>query len=903
MFYRYGGVNPLPLGGEALNMDGGGIVIVSGDWWTYDTEARVLNITANGAMPDVVPGQIPWETYLTDIRIITLSNVTTTIGNYAFYGCSNLDSLYVNGAVTSIGQYAFTGCGKAGIDLSGLSPSLVTISERAFYNDTALNQITLPTSLTSIGEFAFFGCTNLTSITIPQNVTSIGARAFDGCSSMTAIRVSGDNQIYSSDAYGVLFNKAITEIIRYPCGKTGSYDFSNISTLTSVDNFAFYACSNLTSIVLPYEITSIGASAFESCTALTGVTFAGGSSSSLNASALNSIGHSGFRGCAVLTNITLPSEITSIGESAFQGCTGLTGITIPSSVNSLGESAFQDCTNLLSLTIDNGLSGISKKAFYYCSSLTNATIPDSVTTIGDFAFENCVGLSSAPLPGNLSGIGKSAFRGCTGIQSVVFPSSVSSIGYASFYNCTGITQIKFGHNVTSIGDFAFGNCSGITGEVIIPDEVPFIGEYAFQSCSGIESVTLGSNTESVGFSAFNGCFSLREVIISNASMTDVGSYAFNGCASLSDVYFTGSEEQWDDITIDSHNNPLINATIHYNFVRLHTVTFDLSGGVSIDITEQEIIHGQTATNPGGPVKKGYSFVNWDLNGSAYDFTSPVLEDLRLTAEWTTVTYPRNMADVAREIATLIGVKMDPDTTLNETYMMNNPTGFTAREILAGIAGANCGNFIITQENKLSFVPIRGIAEEYNIGDDCLSLTRFARLPAVTKVIVTLDSGSVSSGQNSGDKTTLAFDCKFVSQSTANQIASDIHYTIGGYQYQGFSAEAARITPTAKLGSAVTVSSESPVSSTLAYQVLTFSPACFSDISAPSETQEADHEIAYQNPTSTEANRNAANLQSVESDVSQTSSAISDFIRVIASASELPSDWATQNRIFVVIESS
>ena len=243
----------------------------------------------------------------TGLTSITIPNSVTSIGDWAFDGCTGLTSINVasgnnyyssiNGvlfnkkktelirypegksqtsytipnSVTSIGYGAFYGC----TDLTSITiPNSVTsIGQRAFYKCTGLTSITIPNSVTSIGDWAFAGCTGLTSITIPNSVTSIREGAFDGCTGLTSINVASGNNYYSS-INGVLFNKKKTELIRYPEGKSQtSYTIPN--SVTSIGDWAFRDCTDLTSITIPNSVTSIEYGAFAGCTGLKDVYYTG----------------------------------------------------------------------------------------------------------------------------------------------------------------------------------------------------------------------------------------------------------------------------------------------------------------------------------------------------------------------------------------------------------------------------------------------------------------------------------------------------------------------------------------------------------------------------------------------------------------------------------------------------
>jgi len=154
-----------------------------------------------------------------------------------------------------------------------------------------------------------------------------------------------------------------------------------------------------------------------------------------------SIGNTAFASCSSLTNVTIPNTVTSIGSNAFYYCSGLTSIDIPSSVTSISERAFFYCTGLTSVIIPDSVTSIAYGAFYGCSSLTNVTIPDTVTSISDSAFSYCSGLTSIVIPDSVTSIGNWIFDNCSSLTSINIPDSVTSIGYRAFYNCGSLTSI------------------------------------------------------------------------------------------------------------------------------------------------------------------------------------------------------------------------------------------------------------------------------------------------------------------------------------------------------------------------------------------------------------------------------------------------------------------------------
>ena len=474
----------------------------------------------------------------------------TEIPDGLFYDCENLTStLTIPDGITKIGDYAFYNCYNA--NLSTIPNSVRYIGDGAFevytIGASKLTLTELPSKIEYIGATAFFNCGfNIQNLFLPDSLKYIGYDAFNGCSITS---VSGGLGLERFAGFGGVV------------GLT-SVNIDPLSTITTIDAYAFEGCTSLTSITLPDTITEIGDKAFYGCSHLTNMVWP---------ASLTTIGYYAFYNCSGLKEINLPASVTSIGSYSFQNCTGATKITIPQNVTSIGDSAFRDCTYVTEInynakscgnkTTNNnyvfakvGTSGtgvvvnigqevtlipdymfspygsgttytpkmievnflgnkcttIGQYAFYRNNTLTNIYLPSSLTNIGAYAFGYCTKLLSANIPAKVNTFGDYIFTNCTSLTDVLIEKGVTKVSPRAFYNCTKLVNVQIPDTVTIINQRAFYGCSGLQN-IILPDTITTIESYSFYNCSKLQSITIPENVTTIGTYAFQNCKALTEI--------------------------------------------------------------------------------------------------------------------------------------------------------------------------------------------------------------------------------------------------------------------------------------------------------------------------------------------------------------------------------------------------------
>lgn len=268
-----------------------------------------------------------------------------------------------------------------------------------------------------------------------------------------------------------------------------------------------------------------------------------------------------FANSPFLADVVLPEGLKEIGDGAFYNCTRLAELRLPETLEKIGSSAFMNCDKLALGSLPEGLKEIGSYAFYNCQALTNIALPDGLAALGAGAFGACTGLKSAHLPQGLPEIPGYLFQSCAKLTSVNVPEGVTGIGEWAFYGCIALTKLTLPDSLVTIDEYAFYGCSKLS-DLTLPPSLRYIGDNAFTSCGHLTEVRLPEGLTSVGSSAFAACQSLKTVSLP-LSLTEIGVSAFEYCNSLSNVYYAGTQAQWEAVDVESLNEPLTQAAMHF----------------------------------------------------------------------------------------------------------------------------------------------------------------------------------------------------------------------------------------------------------------------------------------------------------------------------------------------------
>ena len=375
--------------------------------------------------------------------------------------------------------------------------------------------------------------TQIRKIAISEGVTSIGEYAFEECTNVTSISIPG--------------------------------------SVTELNEYCFSACVSMKSITIPQSVTRIADGVFDACEKLTDIYYGGTDASwkhitSWNAGLGNNVR---LHSTGVFTGKcgdNLTWKIDNDEVLTISGTGRIPDYNDPSSGGNNTAPWYGYAYQIKKVVLGSGVQNIGNDAFADCYGMTDITIPDGVTSIGDSAFDGCSALTEISIPGTVSSIGDSAFSGCSALTEISIPDTVSSIGDSAFSRCSALTEISIPSTVSSIGSYAFSGCA--LREVEIPQGITSIQSRTFQFCTQLTKITIPD------------------------SVTSVEICAFDNCPVLKNVYYGGTEAQWEGMYVDNYagnNSALLDATLYFEMQYQRIAAGSCGGNLRWSLMEDGVL--------------------------------------------------------------------------------------------------------------------------------------------------------------------------------------------------------------------------------------------------------------------------------------------------------------------------
>lgn len=539
------------------------------------------------------------------LATVTLPSTITTINNTAFSGCDVLENVYYNNTPEQWLELSFN---KADSNPMYYAKHFYFLGENDEYYE--LVEYTIPESITTINQYAFAGLLSLKTLTIPSTVESIGKGALFSLANLETLEIPYIGGSLTENKYfGYIFTGAgeywsqsvpesLTKLIINGGGTINSNAFYQNNALkevvitgdiTSISNSAFYDCNDMEKVVIGKNVETIGEYAFRGCGLVT-VEFEENSK-------LTTIGNNAFYNCSSLVNLTLPATVTTVGTSAFSLCNSLENIYYEGTLEDWNNITFGNYANPLDYA----------KHFYLLDEngeykeLTEIVLPTTITTISS-AYKGFRGVTTLTIPTNITSAENYIFSTWESLTTVYYQGTIedwckiSFVGVESnpmnyaeefylldengdYYNIFEVTELTIKGEAGLIGSYQFFGLENLE-TLTICDGVESIGGYAFYYAPNITKLTVpfvGQSIEEADDKSLMSIFyysgkpaGLTDIIVTGgasisyqafynlstvinltipASTRIMRSQAFYGMNALENVYFTGTIEDWCNISI------------------------------------------------------------------------------------------------------------------------------------------------------------------------------------------------------------------------------------------------------------------------------------------------------------------------------------------------------------------
>lgn len=418
--------------------------------------------------------------------------------HHLYLNNEEITELIIPTSVTSIGNYAFYGCSITKVTIPN---SVVSIESSAFSHCTELVRVTIGDSVKTIGMECFAYCSNLLRVTMGKSIEEVQRGAFWSCKNLSRVDIK-DLGAWCGIVFGDDASNPISLAHRLFLNGSEITDLVIPNTVTKIQNKAFLNCQNFESITIPNSVIEIGGWAFSGCSGVTKVNLG---------NSVRTVGKSPFLNCRYLDTINI-NDLDAWCRIMWAGFASdyvadepwyhllLNGIeiqnlVIPNTITKINDRAFYHCKGFKSITIPNSVTHIGTSAFYmWCEDLTSIYIPSSVISCeGGFSY----GIDSVHIS-DLEAWCKISFSSelsnpCSG-RSVRIGHKPPQL----FINGVPLIDLVIPNTITTIGSYTFNSFVSLNS-VVVPESVTLIEHRAFQGCKSLTSVTCEGTTPPIDY--------------------------------------------------------------------------------------------------------------------------------------------------------------------------------------------------------------------------------------------------------------------------------------------------------------------------------------------------------------------------------------------------------------------
>lgn len=515
--------------------------------------------------------------YKNERKVFEIPEGVETIAEDAFHRCEELRKVVFPSTVKTVKSGAFDWAYK--LSEVVLNDGLEVIEDsfartdirtlhipesviQATFWETRLRYIALPESYTGWVSFSDQYDT-LVSVYIPKNVSEIGCNAFEYARGLTDIYFGGTQEEWENfiqctcdpEVYDICDYPIITSTVHY--NHTHTLDRYYVVKAATPDSkgVADHACVCGYSVREEYE--------YEPNSKI-----------------------QGFCGHALMWDFDFATGALKI--SGYGDMWDYWDIT---------EFPWYGIKNLIkSIEFEEGITSISEYAFENCTNFSKLVIPESLISIGEYAFSGCTGVTELSLGNELQTIGDYAFYGCTSIEKIDLHDNITSIGENTFAGCSGVKELYVGRNYKNFNSAFLKDFVALEKLYVHPDCSSFFTDdygallsdktygYSFSyypPCAPYETYAVPESVRFIYSNSFNGNKNIKKLYLPNG-LTRVYDSAFADCTGITDIYYCGTEEEWNKIKIEANNDVLTSATLHFEHTHSFTKTAEKAASCSQD---------------------------------------------------------------------------------------------------------------------------------------------------------------------------------------------------------------------------------------------------------------------------------------------------------------------------------